>query len=64
MTNEEVQERMKVLIDPVDKAIMNCESGEDMLMLASIMITSAAGIFESVLGKEQSKGLIEELLNK
>jgi hypothetical protein len=33
-------------------------------MLASIMITSAAGIFESVLGKEQSKGLIEELLNK
>jgi hypothetical protein len=64
MTNEEVQERMKVLIDPVDKAIMSCESGEDMLMLASIMITSAAGIFESVLGKEQSKGLIEELLNK
>jgi hypothetical protein len=64
MTSEEIQERMKVLIDPVDKAIMNCESGEDMLMLASIMITSASGIFESVLGKDQAKGLIAELLNK
>lgn len=64
MTDEEVKERMKVLMDPVEKAIMNCESGEDMLMLASIMISSAGGIFESVLGKEQAKGLLEELLNK
>jgi hypothetical protein len=64
MTDEEVQERMKKLMDPVDSAIMNCESAEDMLMLASVMITTATGIFESVLGKEASQGLIKELLNK
>ena len=62
MTNEEVQDRMKQLMVPIDEAIMNTDSPEDILMLASIMMTTAIGIFETSLGKPGTKALVTEML--
>ena len=62
-TNEEVHARMKELMKPIDERIMMCDNIEDILMLASIMMTTSVGILRSSLGNEVAKGLVEDVFS-
>lgn len=58
-TNEEVQARMKELMKPIDERIMMCDNVEDIMMLASIMMTTSIGIFRNTVGDEAAKALVD-----
>jgi hypothetical protein len=62
-TNEEVHARMKELMKPIDERIMMCDNIEDIMMLASIMMTTSVGILRSYLGDETAKGLVEDVFS-
>jgi hypothetical protein len=54
---------MKELMKPIDERIMMCDNIEDILMLASIMMTTSVGILRSSLGNEVAKGLVEDVFS-
>jgi hypothetical protein len=62
-TNEEVHARMKELMKPIDERIMMCDNIEDIMMLASIMMTTSVGILRNSLGDEVAKGLVEDVFS-
>ena len=64
MTEEQIQEKMKVLIQPVQVAIMSCESTEDVVMLASIMLTTAMEMLENAIGPENTDLVISEMIGQ
>ena len=47
----EVKERMKELFKPIDKQIMMCDDGNEVMMLACVMLQSAKDILDSQLGQ-------------
>jgi hypothetical protein len=54
---------MKELMKPIDERIMMCDNIEDILMLASIMMTTSVGILRNYLGDEVAKGLVEDVFS-
>lgn len=46
-----VTERMEELFKPIDRQIMMCDDQQDLLMLASIMATTAKRILDQQLGE-------------
>ena len=62
-TSEEVQDRMKELMKPIDERIMMCDNVEDILMLASIMMTTSLGILRTTLGDTVAKGLVDDIFS-
>jgi hypothetical protein len=59
---EEVIKRMKELFEPIDRQIMMTDSKDDVLMLASIMMSTARGMYESILGVEKTKILLKGMV--
>jgi hypothetical protein len=55
------QERMRELMRPIDTQIMMCDNRDELLMLASIMMTTSKNIFRDQLGEEGSKELFRIL---
>ena len=55
MDNDKIKVRMKELIKPIDEAVMMCDSREEVLMLASVMMIRLKDIFEAQIGKEGRK---------
>lgn len=64
MTTEEVQQNMERLIKPVMTAVESCKNVEEVLMLASVMITTAQEIFENAIGRDNTKTMLEGLIKK
>lgn len=64
MKNEDVKSRMEELMAPIDERIMMCDNVEDVLMLASIMLTTSIGIFRNTLGDDATKVMIVEMLER
>ena len=62
MNREELLIRMYELHAPIDQQIMMCDSREEVLMLASLMMTTARDIFKSQCGVEGAKIVIGEML--
>jgi hypothetical protein len=62
-TSEEVQDRMKELMKPIDERIMMCDNVEDILMLASIMMTTSLGILRTTVGDTVAKGLVDDIFS-
>ena len=56
----EIQERMKELCKPIDQQIMMCDSREDILMMACVMLTHVKTMLDSQIGVEGRKQLLEE----
>lgn len=50
--------RMKELFKPIDQQIMMCDSREEILMLASVMLTNVAAIFDQQIGKDGRKDIM------
>jgi len=63
MTNTEIQSRMTQLSKPIDEAIMYCDNRNEVLMLASIMLTRLRIIYDNEIGevgrKEMFRGMTE-----
>ena len=55
MDNDKIKVRMKELIKPIDEAVMMCDSREEVLMLASVMMIRLKDIFDEQIGKEGRK---------
>ena len=55
MDNDKIKVRMKELIKPIDEAVMMCDSREEVLMLASVMMIRLKDIFDAHIGKEGRK---------
>lgn len=54
--------RMNEVMIPIDNAIMMCDSQEEILMLASTMLSTAKTMFVSVLGEEGAAHVIRGVL--
>ena len=51
----EIVERMEELFRPIEQQILMTDDTSDILILASIMITTSKRLYESILGKEDTK---------
>ncbi len=58
MTNSEVEKRMRVLSAPIEQQIMMCDSTEEVLMLASVMLTRAMKIYDITITEEGRKEMM------
>ena len=55
MDNNKIKVRMSELISPIDEAIMMCDSREEILMLASLMLVRLKDIYDTQIGEEGRK---------
>ena len=59
MNTKEIQDRMTELMEPIDRQILMCDTSEDVLMFASIMMSTAKQMMVSNLGEENTKELMK-----
>ena len=52
---------MKELTKPIDQQILMCDSREDLLMMASVMLSRTKDIFDLELGEEGRKEMFKDL---
>lgn len=60
---DNVRERMQELMIPIDKSIMMCDNGDELLMIACAMLSSAKTILTQQLGQKGMMELINASLN-
>ena len=56
----EIVERMEELFRPIEQQILMTDDTSDILILASIMITTSKRLYESILGKENTKLMLRD----
>lgn len=59
MSDDKVEERMQEMFVPIDRQIMMCDNYNDLLMLASVMLTSAVRIYDMQLTEEGRRKLMK-----
>ncbi len=59
MSDDKVKERMQEMFVPIDRQIMMCDNYNDLLMLASVMLTSAVRIYDMQLTEEGRKKIMK-----
>jgi hypothetical protein len=64
LTTEQVQEAMTRLIKPITESIESCKSVEEIMMLASLMITTGHEIMENAIGRDNANMLLQDLVKK
>lgn len=57
-----VEQRMRELMQPIDRQIMMCDNREDLLMLASAMLVTVKGIFDQEIGESGRKIMFKDLV--
>jgi hypothetical protein len=65
MTNDRdnaIVKRMKELTKPIDQQILMCDNREDLLMMASVMLSRTKEIFDLELGEEGRKEMFKDLV--
>tara|TARA_R110000868_G_scaffold393077_1_gene663985 strand:- start:112 stop:300 length:189 start_codon:yes stop_codon:yes gene_type:complete len=55
LDDDKIKVRMSELIRPIDEAIMMCDSREEILMLASLMLVRLKDIYDTQIGEEGRK---------
>ena len=58
-----IQARMRELTKPIDQQIMMCDSKEDILMMACVMLTHVKTMLDSQIGVEGRKTIIGDANN-
>ena len=58
----DIQLRMMELVKPIDQQIMMCDNREDLLMMASIMVTTAMRIYDIQVGVENRKKILMDFV--
>jgi len=56
-----VSERMSELVEPIEQQIMMCDSREDLLMIACVMLQRTREIFDLEIGVDGRKKMFKEL---
>ena len=56
--------RMEELMLPIDRQIMMCDNVDDVLLLASIMTTTARTIFVNQLGGKGAKQIFQMMMDE
>jgi hypothetical protein len=64
MSKSEAIDRMKELMIPIDTAIMNCDNNRDILLLASVMLSTAKTMYKTVLGEEGANEVIRGIVKE
>jgi hypothetical protein len=59
---EERLARMKELMKPIDAQIMMCDDAQDLIALASIMITTSKIIYVQQLGVDGTKAILNKIM--
>lgn len=63
MNNTQVQDRMRELVAPIEQQIHACEDGEDLLMLACVMLQHAGTLLEHQLGPDGKRTILLSAAN-
>jgi len=50
--------RMQELFEPIERQILMCDSREEVLMLASIMLTKSITIFDAHIGEANRREIV------
>lgn len=59
--SEEQQARMAIFMAPVEQAVRNVETTEDLLMLASVMTYKARQIFDALVGEDARRKILKDV---
>jgi hypothetical protein len=62
MERSYVMKRMQELTEPIDRQIMMCDSHEDLLMMASVMLSRVREIMDNQIGVEGRKEIFRDLV--
>jgi hypothetical protein len=62
MEQSYVIKRMQELTEPIDRQIMMCDSHEDLLMMASVMLSRVREIMDNQIGVEGRKEIFKDLV--
>lgn len=62
MENNNVELRMRELMQPVDQQIYMCDNNDDLLMMACAMLQRAREIFDDTLGEEGRKKMFKGMI--
>ena len=57
-----VSERMSELVEPIERQIMLCDTREDLLMMACVMLQRTREIFDAELGVQGRKKMFEDFV--
>ena len=57
-----VTERMSELVEPIERQIMMCDTREDILMMACVMLQRTREIFDAELGVKGRKKMFEDFV--
>ena len=60
MDDVNIKKRMAELGRPIDEAIIHCDSREEILMLASLMMIAVKNLFDIHIGKEGRKTMFRD----
>jgi len=58
----DVQKRMAELMVPVDRQIMMCDDGNELLMMACAMLQRTKELFDQTLGEQGRKEMFKDLI--
>ena len=58
MSDKETMKRMQELFEPIEQQILMCDSAEEVLMLASVMLTKTITIFDAQIGEAGRREII------
>ena len=58
--NDDVESRMRELMQPIDQQIYMCDNTEDMLMIACAMLQRVIEVFDMLVGVEGRKMMLKD----
>ena len=59
---DERRQRMRELMQPIDRQIMMCDDVQDLYALASIMVITSKNIFKQQLGRDGTISIFEHIM--
>ena len=64
MSDSDTLDKMAELARPIDQQIMMCDTREEILMLASVLLIRVKDMFDSQIGKEGRREILVEAAMK
>ena len=64
MSDSDTLDKMAELARPIDQQIMMCDTREEILMLASVLLIRVKDMFDSQIGKEGRREILMEAAMK
>ena len=64
MSDSDTLDKMAELARPIDQQIMMCDTREEILMLASVLLIRVKDMFDSEIGKEGRREILMEAAMK